>query len=227
MGPPTATLNSGQFKTDFTYHYSENDINLRDVDLAGAGIGYIVFDELNINRYYGTAAYGLTDRWEAYGKLGGGSIESSSPAFAYGWGTRVTLIDGDRVDWGLGFLMSWLDDVEDDDSHLVCIAGQPHEGRYSFDVREIQAMAGPTIWFDGWKLYGGVFYYDLDGDFDATVTGPLLVTPLRISGDIDEEDHIGGYIGAVIGSVTGLEAMIETAFLGGSWAVGGSLGWRF
>lgn len=223
MGPPTATLQPGQWRPDFTYHYSENDVELTDIS-SPVEIGRIDLHELKLNRYYSTVDYGVTERWEVYGKAGAGSIESGDTDFAYGWGTRLTAVDGDTIDWGVGFLMSWLE-PDDEDSHLVCIEGQVHRGRFDFDIYEMQVMAGPTISFDGWKLYGGVFYYELRGDFDGMVTGPLLTG--RISGDVDEESNVGGYTGVILGDLGGTSLMIETAFLDGGWGIGGNIWWGF
>lgn len=226
MGPPTATLSGGQFKPDFTYHYSENDAILEDID-SPVDFGRIDAEDLYINRYYSTFTYGLNDRWEAYGKAGAGTVGDSDTGFAYGWGTRVTAIDGDDVDWGVGFLMSWLDDADDDGDRRVCIQGERHSGDFDWDLLEIQAVAGPTIHFDGWKLYGGVFYYALEGDWDATVTGPTLMAPVRMSGDLDEDADVGGYVGSVIDLATNSNMMIETAFINGGWAVGANIAWLF
>lgn len=225
MGPPTATLRQGEFKPDFTYNYSENDVELKNVNTP-VDYGRIEFDDLDLNRYYGTFDYGLNDRWEAYGKAGAGSVESGDADFAYGWGTRLTAIDGETIDWGVGFLMSWLE-AEDQDGHLVCIDAQRHEGRFDFDLYEMQLMAGPTISFDGWKLYGGVFYYRLEGDFDGKVTGPTLMSAAPIKGDLDEASDVGSYVGAVLDLADNMNAMIETAVIDGGWAIGANIGWLF
>ncbi len=209
---------------DLTYHSSQIDTELQNFTLAGLNLT-AQFDDLEMHRLYTTLTYGLLDRWEAYVKLGGVYIEQddlgySSGNLTYGWGTRVTILQGDRVDWGAGLLMSW---IEADDSYRF----NGNRATLDFDAYELQVAVGPTLKFSDWlRLYGGLLYYSLRGDFDATVTGTLPGSPFFASGDIEEDSNLGAYVGGML-RLAGLDFTVETAILSDAWGVGGHIGWRF
>jgi hypothetical protein len=222
MGPPTATLKQGQWKTDFTYFYSEADIELTDITIFDFNFGDLDADDLEVSRYYANFTYGLDERVEVYAKIGGIDVEQSDSRFdssadlTYGWGTRITTNKSKAVDWGVGFLMSWLNA---DDSYSV--GGDDLD--VDFDAYELQVAAGPTFKFRGWKLYGGVFYYMLDGDVEFRSTS----IPLDVDLDAEEDSNVGGYIGTLMHLTKNMDAMVEVAGLSDGWGIGGNIAWKF
>lgn len=237
MGPPTATLKKGQWKTDFTYHLSENDLELTDAVIGGVDVGDFDLEDFEIQRYYATFGYGIDDRWEIYGKLGGVDVEqddsefSSGSDIAFGWGTKITTNKSKEVDWGIAAQMSWFQS-DDDPSWSETIDGDTYalNSRLDIDAYELQVAAGPTFKFPGWKLYGGVFYYMLDGDLDAKGTFTQNGNPLAIgtaSADVEEDSNVGGYVGTLMHLTKNIDATVELAFISGGWGAGGSIGWKF
>ncbi|MCE5186000.1 MAG: hypothetical protein LLF76_07745 [Planctomycetaceae bacterium] len=232
MGPPTATLKKGQFKTDFTYHFSENDIELEDGEILGFSIRDVDVDDLETNRYYATFTYGLDERIEVYAKLGGITVEedeldlSAGADVTYGIGTRITTNKSKEVDWGVGVLANWFD-VDDDYSGSV--GADNYNGEFDLDAYELQVTAGPTFKFPGWKLYGGVFFYMLGGDLDAEESGTILGNPysLSASADLEADSNVGGYIGTVMHLTKNVDAMVEVAVLSDGYGIGGNIGWKF
>lgn len=234
MGPPTATLKRGQWKTDFTYFYSETDIELTDIRLFDFNFGDLDADDLEVNRYYANFTYGLDERVEVYAKIGGIDAEydddvlsfSGDTELTYGWGARVTTNKSKEVDWGVGFLMSWFDG---DDSYSGTSGIDSYRGSLDVDGYELQVAAGPTFKFRGWKLYGGVFYYMLDGDIDGRESGTLLGIPYSgtANADMEEDSNVGGYIGTLMHLTKNIDAMVEVAGLSDGWGIGGNIAWKF
>ncbi|MCI0498877.1 MAG: hypothetical protein L0Y36_04235 [Planctomycetales bacterium] len=232
MGPPTATLKKGQWRTDFTYHFSENDIELTNITIEGFNLGDLDVDEIEIQRYYATFGYGLDDRWEIYAKIGGADLEqddisfSSDADLAYGWGTRITMNQSKEVDWGVGFLMSWFGADED---YSGSSESDTYKTSFDIDAYELQVAAGPTFKMQGWDLYGGIFYYMLEGDIDAKETGTDGGVPYSLTGtaDMEEDSNVGGYVGTLMHLTKNIDAMVELAFVSDGWGVGGGIGWKF
>ncbi len=81
-----------------------------------------------------------------------------------------------------------------------------------------------------WKLYGGPFYYYLDGDFDldskeyesGTLTGLC-----KESADLEADSNFGGFIGAIFPLSKSMDWTTEFSATGDGWAIGTGLGWKF
>jgi len=86
MGPPTASLKQGQFKTGLEYFYSDMDLEMEggknvesytekyeDWSDSDAG-GYKLLDktlQAKMNKIYANLGYGIADNWEVFIRLGG------------------------------------------------------------------------------------------------------------------------------------------------------------
>ncbi|MHC5082856.1 MAG: hypothetical protein ACYTET_02805 [Planctomycetota bacterium] len=227
MGPPRASLDKQQFKLGFTYHYSENDLEVASGSL----------DNVDVSRYYAILGYGLADWAEVYAILGVADVEqddigfSSSVEAAYGWGFKATVHETEKLDWGVITQMSWF---KVDDSASV----NRRFGDYTFtgsgsvdmDAYELQIAFGPTMKFEKWQLYGGGFYYLLDGDLDAKGSFTLNGNPIaagKVSADLDEDSNVGAFAGALFHLPGNLDANAEVAATGDAWGIGGNLTWKF
>ena len=95
------------------------------------------------------------------------------------------------------------------------------EQQIDWETYDLLIAVGPTVDMGGWNLYGGPFYYMLDGDLDmegyetwATGTGIW-----EASGDL-EADGIGGFVGAQFTLMEKCDLTAEFSFTGDGMAIG-------
>jgi len=252
MGPPTAGLKKGQWDVGFNYMHSEGDItveNIGNVTILGVsvpapawlGAVKIPLNDAKSNRYYAKFGYGLEDWWEIDFSLGGGSLDASnsefdidfsgSTNFAAALGTKITFAEEDNLSWGCLFQVSWLNS-EDSSSDIVDLSGfglgaaETVKIDTDIDLTEIQIAIGPTLKMEGWSLYGGGFFYflDGDGDMDVEVVG---VGKGSASGDLDHDSIFGGYIGSQFEVAENTLLTVEYSFTGEGWGIGTGITWKF
>jgi len=217
LGTPTAELDQGQWNVGFNYAYLSTDLD--STTMKGSGSSYKVeINDNNVQRYYGSIGYGLTSMWEVYVQLGLADVKAdfkipSEPDeggganfdndFAWGWGTRYTFYEQDNYRWGVTVQMNWLDTSWDDPDVTI-----------DYSDYDLLVGVGPTIDMGTWKLYGGPFYYMLDGDVDVKGIG------LKESGDLQEDSNFGGFIGAQCMMMERYCVTTEFAITGSGWGVG-------
>ncbi len=139
MGPPTATLERGQFAIVPEYSYSETDI-----EKERRGI-----DDVTLNLLLLRIAYGFRDDVELYVRGGTGGGSQWIP-ITLGAGVRCTFTEYAGIPLGVLFQAQWLPGTE-------FFAGD-------LDLYEIQIAAGPTYRVDRFYLYGGPFLHFLRGE---------------------------------------------------------------
>jgi len=235
IGTPTAELQQGEWNVGFNYTYISTD--LAKTKLSGSDGGVPVSTKLEINdnniqRYYGAIGYGLTDAWEAYVQLGIADVKDRSKIeepgesweghnfdndFAWGWGTRYTFYEQDNIRWGASVQMNWLDTSWDD-------KGTDYKVQIDYETYDLLIAAGPTVDMGGWNLYGGPFFYMLDGDLDAkgTETDGAPVN-WKFSGDLEEDSNFGGFVGAQFALMENYDLTTELSFTGDGWALGAGI----
>jgi hypothetical protein len=154
--------------------------------------------------------------------------------FAWGWGTKLTFARQDKVAWGIALQMNFLDtswsrkETSQDDIYLRW------ERNVDIKTWDLLVAVGPTIDMGGWKLYGGPFYYYLDGDYDYKEpgswddgeggTGTWIE---NYSGDLEAESNFGGYVGAQIPLSEKCDFTTEVSLTGDGWAAGTGVIIRF
>lgn len=249
IGPPTAGLSKGQWSGGFNYTYSSQDLDddnvnwvwLADGVFDSAGTTKVKVKDFNRNLYYGNIGYGLCDVWQVYVQLGLVDLkEEVDPGsdmnyfedgkislnldndFAYGWGTKYTFAKKDKIDWGVALQMNWLDTSW---SETDTDGAETWKETLDIDAMEIILAVGPTIDMSGWSLYGGPFFYYLDGDADAThnTVTPAPGDPVwsgKASGDIKAASNFGGYIGAQCNIYKNWNMAIEFMGTGDGWGAG-------
>jgi hypothetical protein len=206
MGSPRAGLTQGQFRAGAEYSYSDMDL---DLEAVGS------FDDVEIHFFGGNVGYGIQNNWEAFVRLGATDMEAQDwdggTEFAYGFGTKVTFVEGDTVDWGGLFQMTW---IEGDDSGLFLLDGvlvaDPEVDGY-----EIQIAVGPTYKAENMRIYGGPFLHFIDADVDLTVVGIG-----DVSLDLEEDSEFGGFVGAEFDIAINTIASIDFMFTGDAWGIG-------
>ncbi len=200
LGKPTAGLKQGQWRIGAEYAWGEFDV--QETDEGGT-------DEFESTKYLANIGYGTTDDWEAYVRLGAADIEvddegfDGSSDFAYGFGTKYTFQKDTDMSWGILAQIDWTKSDHED---------------VEIDFYELVVAVGPTMEMQGWRLYGGPFYYMLDGEVE--IIGDETF-------DIEEEACFGGYVGAEFDLSDTCLAYVESQFTGDSTGIAAGIGWLF
>jgi len=223
IGNPTAELNQNQWNVGFNFTYITMDLDDTTVKEDGLSEKLKINDN-NVQRYYGTIGYGLTDAWDVYVQLGLADVkarfedpngESSGlnfdNDFAWGWGTKYTFSEQGDICWGVSVQMNFLDTSWDDN-------GIDWKETIDYEAYDLIVAVGPSVDMGGWNLYGGPFYYMLDGDLDGS--GYDDVGAYKASADLQEDSNFGGFIGAQCIMMEKYNMTTEFAFSGSGWAVG-------
>ena len=230
IGTPTAELDAGQWNVGFNYTYISMD--LATAKMTGGDESFkLEINDNNVQRYYGTIGYGLTGAWEAYVQLGIADVKANVTVvgeleqglnfdndFAWGWGTRYTFYEQDKVRWGASLQMNWLNtsfDDEDADSEI----------QIDYSDYDLLIGVGPTVDMGGWKLYGGPFFYMLSGDLD--LKGINADGAWKASGDLEADSNIGGFIGAQCTLMEKYNMTTEFSITGDGWAIGAGVAVQF
>lgn len=224
IGNPTAELEQGQWNIGFNYAYITMDLDDTTAKYDDGSTEKLKINDNNIQRYYGTIGYGLTNVWEAYVQVGIADVkarfedpngESSGlnfdNDFAWGWGTKYTFYKQDKYNWGASLQMNWLDTSWD-------ASGTDWEDQVDYEAYDLIVAVGPSVDMGGWNLYGGPFFYMLDGDFDGEEIE--LGIPCNSSGDLEEDSNFGGFIGAQCMMMEKYCVTTEFAITGSGWGAG-------
>ena len=216
LGPPTAGLKTGKFSVAGEYAFSDSDVEVEGETLKG----------LESNIFLGQLGYGISDDWEVYGLLGAADheIDDLDPLdfsydFAYGFGTKYTFAKGEKLSWGALFEMGWR---SGDDSIDVGV----DSADVDFDYFEMFIAVGPT-WkvSECFRIYGGPFFYMLDGDIE--IEGTIEGEAFDVSGDMEEESEFGGYVGAEWDLSANACLYGEVQFTSDMTVYGGGIAWKF
>jgi hypothetical protein len=220
LGPPTAGLRQGQFGTAVEYAYSDADLelSLADFDTTVGGV--------QSNTFLVQPGYGLTDDWEIYAILGGADLEmdgvNCDSEFAYGFGTKITFSQYENISYGLLFELGWR---KGNGNELLNLADVNLSATtYSVDIKyhEITVALGAT-WkaAEGVKVYGGPFFYVLEGEVEVEGAG------VNEELDLDGGSMVGGYVGAEMDLCPNTTWYGEFQFTGDVCVLGTGVSWKF
>jgi len=220
LGPPTATLKQGQFGIAAEYASGEFDWEVTGPVIDGK------MNDVKSNMFFAQPAYGLTDDWEIYAMFGatdaGWDDFERGYEFAYGFGTKYTFEKTENISWGLLFELQWNKAGDSRTMNLADVNGTSAD--YSVDITyyDITIALGPT-WKvnEGLRLYGGPFFYVLEGDIDVEGGG------IDTSSDLSEEMMFGGYVGAEFDLCPNSSVYGELLATGDMWVFGTGIGWKF
>ena len=240
LGTPTAEIGQGNWSIGYDYSYSSQDTEKRTGVFWEDGFGEdtlnMRLEDFKVQRHYAVIAYGLTNEWDVYVKLGIANLKASkkdydtdislyNPSmnfdtdFAWGWGTRYTFAQQDIITWGAALQMNWLDTEwkgTDGNNRL----------KADFDSYDLFVSVGPTVDLGGWKVYGGPFYYYLNGDYDLSITDDLGLWYTE-KADIRADRNWGGFIGSTVDLGHNLNWTIEYSTTGKGWGLGTGIAWSF
>ena len=247
MGPPTAELNQGQYSVGYNYSYSVQDLDKTEQDwflendgvITSRGQGELRIEDFSVQRHYVGVSTGFTDWWELYARIGLSDTKADihwlgvdSKAgynfdndFAWGWGTKITFRKSDKIAWGASLHMNWLDTST---SKTGNISGTGYwKDTVSIDTYDTLLAVGPTVDMGGWKLYGGLFYYSLDGDYEYERDFYELKLIDREEAHIQSDSDGGVFVGAVMDIVENSDLTAELSFTSDGWALGAGIAKKF
>lgn len=247
MGPPTAQHNQGQWSVGYNYSYSVQDLDKSRIDwfmisddaTTSIGEGHLEFEDLTVQRHYVGINCGFTDWWELYARVGLSDVKSDihwiedernagynfDTDYAWGWGTKLTFKESDTAAWGAALHLNWLDTST---AKTVNIPGSgPRRDTVTIDTYEVIFAVGPTVDMGGWKLYGGPFYYALDGDYDWERNFFKLDYIEREDAHIEEDGSFGALIGAVVDLADDSDLTTEVFFTSDGWGLGAGIAQKF
>lgn len=206
VGPPTAQHKAGQFFVGFDYAQTELDV---DVDFDGFQVS---LDDVEAKTYLARIGAGLFDQLELYGLFGAQDLDGTF--FAGGIGTKLTLVPGETVSWGIVYQTLW---TRTEGSETV----EGISGDAELKSFDIFTAFGPTIDMGSWRVYGGpgLYYYNADIDVDIDGIG-------EFEGEISET-MFAAYAGAEIDLGENASVYGEYMFLEDGWSFGTGIGWKF
>lgn len=247
MGPPTAERNQGQWSVGYNYSYSVQDLDkvrqdwvmISDDTITSTGEGQLRIEDLTVQRHYIGINCGFTDWWELYARIGLSDVKGDvhwfdderkigynfDSDYAWGWGTKVTFRKSDAVAWGAALHLNWLDT---DTGKIEDVSGSgPWKDTVRIDTYEVLFAVGPTVDMGGWKLYGGPFYYSLDGDYFWERNFFELDNIEREDAHIKEDGSFGAFIGAVVDLADSSDLTAEVFFTSDGWGLGAGISQKF
>ena len=240
LGPPTAELEKTTRRTDkeedlsrwedrhgYIFSFSQMDV----------GVGNETVEDFELTRHYYTWGIALDENFNFNVLIGAASGEADKDSinsaldgittatsgfdgdyeFSFGFNFKSTFYHGEKVDWGAMYQMTWFS--ADDTGNTVADGPVDVEIDYAYDI---QVAVGPTVDMGGWKLYGGAYYYMLDGDMDYSGSGVGSG-----SFDIDEDDNFGGFVGTQFDIWENTDLIVEYAMGNDSYSFGLSVGVTF
>jgi hypothetical protein len=221
MGTPTAGLSQGRLALGAEYSQSELGIDF-DFSSATAPMPDFTKTKFGLDMITGRIGYGLTDTWEAFGNIGEADVDSSedmekhsADGMVYGFGTKVTFLQMDKLKLGVSAQAKWAE--LDGDA-----TGPGWTGDLELDIMQIQLVAGPTYeLMEQVCIYGGPLWYYLDGEKRYYEPGWYEKY------DMSNMSDFGGYIGGHVGLGDNINFNIEYQFTGDDDALGLNLLWMF
>lgn len=116
--------------------------------------------------------------------------------------------------------MNWLETSWD--STYINDFGSLIDEQVNYETYDLLIAVGPTVGIGGWNLYGGPFYYYLSGDMsvDGTDTHTDGLKMWKISGDLEADSNISGFVGAQVNLMDKYNITNEFSFTGDGWAIG-------
>jgi len=212
IGPPVATLDAGQFAAGFSFGYSKGDV----VGTV-AGVSVIVKD-IEVDTYMANLVFGLHEDWEIQIDIGASSYEdmdfSSTGDCAWGFGVKNTFAKQGNVYWGLAVTAHWF---EAGDNYEV--GELPRSEKV--DWSEVKIAIGPSFEEGPLRFYGGPFLQFIDGK------GKYTLGPISYSGDFEEDEQFGGFVGANIELNENTTFGAEYQFTGSGQTIGATIRFRF
>ena len=216
MGPPTETLEKGQWSIGFNADSLETDLKINDI----RGTTFFTADTAHdflIDSIMGKLAHGVNDNLEVYFGFGVSDVEyeearlqtigppteitgtvfESDSGFTAEIGTKVTFYDEGPLGIGASFQFSWfsLEGIYSEVKWIDNVFDSQGAGELETDIMVFQFAPGISYeLFNAFTLYGGPLWQWIDGEGDADGLNGSL-TGQQGKGDIRQDSVFGGWIG--------------------------------
>ena len=257
MGPPKAMLGQDRWDIGVEYSYQTMDLEAtgKDTNIEHIPSLYITtrkgkyeINDFKSNVILGRLGYGISDSWDAFVRLGAVDgqcdLEQTFPdsarheykdfdgsfGLAWGFGTRATFWQDEKLSWGGLFQMTWMEPDDSSISSIISPGNLHYSGTADIDIREVQIAVGPTWQIeDNVRIYGGPFLHYVDGDLDISgeIVDPGVGVEMKSSGDLEEKSQFGGYVGANFDVDENTSCFIEYQLTDDAWAFGLGAARRF
>jgi len=196
IGPATSDLGQGQFAAGFDYANGEIGASMDSGKVTIAGLGTVdipgeMSQDAEVESYYARLAFGLNNRCQVFARLGQAEFDSDKD-FAWGFGSKVTLRESKRLDWGLMGQVHFLSFEES----LTMPDWTYIEGQ--IDLYAAQVALGPVYKGDGFRVYGGTFLSWVKGDGEikgGLITPDETILPAKVTFDLTKDLEPGIYAG--------------------------------
>jgi len=233
LGPPASTLLKGQTSVGLAYFTGQMDLDVK-LKTSGEYSTYKgEFDGVKLQRALVDVSHGLNDNIDIFGRIGGSRLEIHEYAwfegedhifdgdmgFAVGGGVRGTVYEQNGTKFGGVALINW---AESEDQRQA-VFGQPYTSA-EIEYWEVKLACGvvhpvaPNV-----NIYGGPFVYWFDGELEAKGTD----SPVKMSGDLEEDGTIGAFLGAIFEITDNWSLLAEFQWADAASGFGVSGIWRF
>ena len=228
IGPATSDLGQGQFAAGFDYANGEIGASMDSGKVTIAGLGTVdipgeMSQDAEVESYYARLAFGLNNRCQVFARLGQAEFDSDKD-FAWGFGSKVTLRESKRLDWGLMGQVHFLSFEES----LTMPDWTYIEGQ--IDLYAAQVALGPVYKGDGFRLYGGPFLSWAKGDVEIKggfILPDETVVSTRSSFDLTKDLEIGAYAGVSVDFTESVGLNAEYQYAGDWTLLGLGLSFKF
>ena len=212
IGVPAATLEQDQFAAGFSF--SKSTI---DAEVSALGFQALIKD-VEIDTYMANLIFGAHENWEFQIDLGVMNAEyadsSSNGDFAGGLGVRTTWVQDGNYKLGSVVAVHF---YESSTSGTYNGLDWQETDKWT----EVQVAIGPSYDFGNLCLYGGPFLHIIDGTGDYSENG------FSFSGDFEQDDMFGGFVGVTFEPGYQATFGIEYQKTGSADALSFSILWRF
>jgi hypothetical protein len=249
MGSPTAYVGAGNWGLGAEYGYGQMDLEASGTVAEVTGpldtswAQHFKMDNLKNNMAFGTIAYGLTDAWDIFARVGAADAKDTtvlapssiraeerqgdfdgSFGVAWGVGTRATLHQWGP--WSLGGLVqfTWFRPGDSDFSIEPdpWIPDESWAGRATLHYWQAQASLAAAFQANTWRFWAGPFVQYTQGDLDFSGTTSIagLTGTINWSSTLEDAWRVGGYFGANWRVRDQLNLWMEGQIASDCWLVG-------
>ncbi len=251
MGLPNAWVDQGRWAVGGEYGYEQMNLESSGrvtQQIFGQEPAFWTqrfrIDDLASNMFFGTIAYGISENWDIFARVGAADAKGTVVALpastdaltrqddvdgsfglAWGAGTRATLYRCGPWSFGGLVQVTWF--RPGDSAFSITDPLQPDEswaGDAELKYWQLQASLAAVYQVENWRFWAGPFLQAVYGDLNFRGTssltdGPALST-IRWSSSIDESYEVGAHLGVNWELSNEWSLWAEGQITGDSWLVG-------
>jgi len=246
IGPPVAILGEGQWSVGGEFAHEQMDMEaygkVTDQSIPFFWTQQFEIEDLTSNMAFGNIAYGVTDNWDIFLRVGAadaadditippadtGATEQQDSfdggyGLAWGIGTRATF--GRWGPWSFGGTLQATWFKPGDSDYTITDPFQPDQtwsGDVELDYWQTQVSLAAAYDAEGLRLWAGPFLQFIAGDmdFDGQITVAGISSEFTWASDLNESSQIGGFAGASIDLGEEWSLWGEGQITGDSWLIG-------